>query len=145
MPEWLASDDYMSVGIVIAALVLIILKVLPRFLAGVPFVAPQDVHDQISANPDAVVLDVREPAEFTDELGHIKGAVNLPLNDVPKTLAENNDALKQFADTPLFVVCRTSKRAAMAARVLRKAGLTKVSVMSGGMIRWKRTRLPVER
>jgi 3-mercaptopyruvate sulfurtransferase SseA len=34
----------------------------------------------MDANPDPIVVDVREPNEFCDSGGHIPGAVNYPWN-----------------------------------------------------------------
>jgi 3-mercaptopyruvate sulfurtransferase SseA len=35
-----------------------------------------------------LILDVRGPDEFTGPLGHIAGATNLPLNDLPERLPD---------------------------------------------------------
>ncbi len=142
MPEWLKIDDLL-ISVSAAAVVVFGARLIPRLLAGVPFVPPKAVNQKIAEGADVLVLDVREPAEFTDALGHIKGAVNLPLGQVSLTLSKNSGALKGYADTPVFVVCRSANRAASAARILKRAGLSSVSVMSGGMLRWKRDGLPV--
>ena len=45
---------------------------------------------------------------------------------------------------PIVLVCRTDKRSAAAARTLRAAGFTQVSVLRRGMEQWNEAGLPVE-
>jgi uncharacterized membrane protein YdjX (TVP38/TMEM64 family)/rhodanese-related sulfurtransferase len=80
-----------------------------------------------------IVIDVREPDEFKGPLGHIAGAVNLPLGEVPHRLTE----IKALKGKPIILVCLTDKRSANAAAILRNAGFRDVSVLRGGMKRWK--------
>jgi Rhodanese-like domain len=44
----------------------------------------------------------------------------------------------------LVLVCRTDKRSATAARLLREAGFAHVAVLRSGMEQWNEERLPVE-
>jgi rhodanese-related sulfurtransferase len=84
-----------------------------------------------------LILDVRGPDEFIGPLGHIAGATNLPLNDLPERLP---DLVRQ--DRPVVVVCKTDRRSSIAADQLRKAGVADVSVLRGGMERWRELGLP---
>jgi rhodanese-related sulfurtransferase len=86
------------------------------------------------------VIDVRGPDEFTGDLGHIGGALNLPLGELPNRLSEIN-ALKE---RPVILVCRTDKRSTNASALLRGAGFGDVRVLRGGMVEWNRNKLPVE-
>jgi rhodanese-related sulfurtransferase len=81
------------------------------------------------------VIDVRGPDEFTGPLGHIAGALNLPVGELPGRLTEIN----ALHDKPVILVCRTDKRSASAAALLRDAGFRDVRVLRGGMERWNRT------
>lgn len=142
MPTGLDTEQLL-LSVSAAAAIALVVKFVPRFLAGVPFVAPKDAYQKLhSEHQDAVVLDVREPGEFNDALGHIKGAINLPLGQVGSQLAKNQAALSEYQETPIYVVCRSAQRAAIAAKSLRKAGLKSVYVVSGGMIRWRKDGLP---
>jgi rhodanese-related sulfurtransferase len=69
------------------------------------------------------------------------GAANLPVGELPERLAEIN-ALK---DRPVILVCRTDKRSATAAALLRDAGFRDVGVLRGGMEQWNQKGLPVGR
>ena len=86
----------------------------------------------------AVLIDVREPAEFA--AGHAVGARNVPLStlDGAKGLPSNK-AL------PLVVMCATGARASRAAAQLRKAGHASVHALAGGTAAWREASLPIEK
>jgi len=77
------------------------------------------------------VLDVREPEEFAHGLGHIQGALLVPLGELEARLAEVS------AQRPVVTVCRSGARSARAAAMLVKAGFADVANLSGGMLRWR--------
>ncbi|HEV2188781.1 MAG TPA: rhodanese-like domain-containing protein, partial [Stellaceae bacterium] len=84
------------------------------------------------------ILDVREPDEFTGPLGHIEGAVLIPLGE----LAERAGELAK--DRPIVAVCRAGSRSAQATMILQQAGFTDVANLNGGMLRWRAEGYPVE-
>ena len=67
-------------------------------------------------------------------------APNLPLGALPNPLS----GIKALPDGPVILVCRTDKRSAKAAEIVRTAGFSNVTVLRGGMERWNRAGLPVE-
>ena len=77
------------------------------------------------------VVDVREPAEFSGPLGHIRGATLVPLGE----LAARAKELPR--DKPVVAVCRAGSRSAHATAILQKAGITDVANLPGGMLRWR--------
>ena len=85
------------------------------------------------------MIDVRRPDEFDGPLGHIAGAKNLPVGDLPGRLIE----IEAVKDEPIVLVCQMDKRSANAAALLREAGFRDVRVLRGGMERWQRTNLQV--
>lgn len=70
----------------------------------------------------AIILDVRTPAEFKQ--GHIKGALNTPLNELSKHLSK----LKK--DQVIITCCASGMRSASAANILKSNGYT--TVYNGG-------------
>lgn len=105
-----------------------------RTFAGVPQIEPEWVEEHL----DAVhVLDVREPAEFDGELGHIRGAQLVPLGEMRARLGEVPK------DRPVVAVCRSGGRSAQASLILEKEGWPRVANLAGGMIRWRSLGLPV--
>ena len=77
------------------------------------------------------ILDVREPEEFTGPLGHIEGAILIPLGE----LAERAGELAK--DRPIVAVCRAGGRSAQATVILQQAGFADVANLTGGMLRWR--------
>jgi len=120
--------------------------VLPRLIAGtgVPFVDCSQVQQSIQNGEELLVLDVRSQGEFTGRLGHVPGAVNVPLAELNGRLLTNAAEMDDLRDSPVYVMCRTNNRSPNAARALKKKGFTKVAVVKGGMSAWKRARLPIE-
>jgi sulfur dioxygenase len=84
------------------------------------------------------ILDVRNEDEFDGPLGHIHGAKLVPL----ALLDEKLDSIAK--DKPVVTVCRSGARSAHATVILRKAGFERVANLSGGMLRWRSQRFPVE-
>ena len=107
---------------------------------GVWEIQPTALEERIAGAPvkDIQIIDVREPAEFTDVLGHIRGARLLPLSE----LAARADEIAR--DRPVVTVCRSGARSAQATVLLRKAGYTQLANLAGGMLRWRAESLPVE-
>jgi uncharacterized membrane protein YdjX (TVP38/TMEM64 family)/rhodanese-related sulfurtransferase len=99
-----------------------------------------ELANRLKVAPGIAVIDVRGPDEFMGPLGHIADASNMPVGELPKRLVEI-DALK---DRPVVLVCRTDKRSATAAMLLRDAGFRDVGVLRGGMEQWNQKGLPVE-
>jgi len=77
------------------------------------------------------IVDVREPDEFTGDLGHIPEAELVPLGRLGAV------ARAWPKDAELVVVCRSGGRSARAAAELTRAGFTRVHNMLGGMLRWR--------
>ncbi len=96
------------------------------------------------ASPEAVValrgkvrtVDVREPDEFTGELGHIEGAELVPLATVESA------ATKWNKDAELVLVCRSGGRSGRAAEALVRMGFSRVVNMTGGMLAVQAAKLP---
>jgi rhodanese-related sulfurtransferase len=91
------------------------------------------------ANPPLLV-DVREEHEFRGELGHIKGARLIPLRE----LSERSGEIIQFKDRDVVAICRVGVRSTTAAAILTGLGFEHVSNLTGGMLDWNDTHLPVE-
>lgn len=96
--------------------------------------SPQDAYLKIN---DFVVIDVRRPEEFCDELGHVANAKLM-------TLQENLEEKLKFLDKDALTlfVCRSGGRSARAARLAQAQGFTNVFNCAGGMIAWCKADLP---
>ncbi len=101
--------------------------------AGLAEIAPE----WVACHRGAVgVLDVRTPAEFDGELGHLEGAQLIPLDELRARASEVP------ADKPVVVVCQTGKRSGLGTVILRKAGVARAANIAGGMVRWRELGLP---
>lgn len=88
-----------------------------------------------------MVVDVREPEEFVGELGHIEGALLVPMDSLQPRLPK----LSGYIDQPVVVVCRAGARSASASAILLKSGFGDVKNLAGGMLAWAEAGLPVQR
>lgn len=75
----------------------------------------------------ATLLDVRTPEEFRG--GHLDGAINIPVQDLPARLAEVPKG------KPVVVYCAAGGRSARAAMMLKQAGHRHVHDL-GAMHNW---------
>jgi rhodanese-related sulfurtransferase len=81
------------------------------------------------------LIDVRTAEEFAS--GHIAGAVNISLQELPARLSEVPK------DRPVVLYCRSGNRSAQAMDVLKASGYTNIYDM-GGIIAWQSAGLPVQ-
>ncbi|MEE3852289.1 rhodanese-like domain-containing protein [Gordonia sp. LSe1-13] len=92
---------------------------------------PNDFTD----DADRVLLDVREDDEWA--AGHVRGALHIPLGDVPARLGEID------LDADLLVVCHSSGRSMRVLQYLDQMGY-EGSCVRGGMLAWVENGKPVE-
>ena len=93
-------------------------------------------------NADApVIIDVREQAEYRDDLGHLAGSRLIPLRMLSGKAAE----LDNLKGSEIVVVCRAGVRSTTAAAILTALGFEHVSNLKGGMLEWNEAALPIER
>ena len=95
--------------------------------AGVMEVEPAWVAEHLS---QVYLLDVREPEEC------IPGETTLADGGIP--LGQLRDRLTEIPrDKPVLAICRSGRRSAMAAGILRNAGFEQIASVAGGILRWK--------
>lgn len=83
---------------------------------------PHELMAQLKGGHPPVLVDVREEAEFRGELGHIQGAIRIPL----KELSSRAQELEQFKGRNLVAVCRVGVRSTTAAAILTGLGFDHV-------------------
>ena len=139
------SDPEAWLILLLLAVAMLLPRLLSRLIIGFnSFLSPSEVKRRIEAGESLLLLDVRSPAEFLGELGHIPGAVNMPLNAFRNTISKGEKPLSAPRNVPIVLICRSDSRAAYAARLLRKAGFVEIKVMSGGMQKWSSEEFPVD-
>lgn len=79
-------------------------------------------------DPKQVVVDVREPEEYTDR--HIPGVPLAPMMSIPE-LADGFDKDKEYV-----FVCRSGNRSQKVSLFLKQQGFDNVANFDGGMLSW---------
>jgi len=85
------------------------------------------------------LVDVREPEEFSGELGHVPDAVLVPLATVGEACSSWNKS------EPVVLICRSGKRSSQAALLLASQGFSRLYNLRGGMTAYVAAGLPTER
>ncbi len=107
-------------------------------VAGNPSgMAAPEAQRLLTEHPEALVLDVRNPDEWDDDLGHIEGARLIPLPELPARMTK----IEGWREKPVLVVCRVGVRSAEAAEILAGAGFQSVANLEGGMSAWRKAGL----
>ena len=103
--------------------------------------------DQLAAQEDCVLIDVRELAEYAQ--GHLPGAINLPrgvlefqIHAHPAMACVESEALAQ-PQRMLVLYCLGGGRSALAADSLQKLGFTAVHSLAGGFNAWRNAGHPI--
>ncbi|HEX2228127.1 MAG TPA: rhodanese-like domain-containing protein [Candidatus Binatia bacterium] len=98
---------------------------------------PQQAHEVLTTNPEAVYIDVRSEREFAN--GHPAGAVNIPVAfpDPTRGMMMNTDFVKvveaNFPKNKMLVVgCQAGPRANTACGLLQGAGYQQIANVLGG-------------
>ncbi|MCX6079283.1 MAG: rhodanese-like domain-containing protein [Chloroflexi bacterium] len=91
---------------------------------------------QMYQQKTAFFVDVREQAEW--DSFHIPGTTLIPLG----TLADRLQEVPK--DQQVVVVCRSGNRSVQGRDILKQAGYTNVTSMSGGVNDWKAKGYPIE-
>lgn len=104
-----------------------------------PTVDAPTLADLVARQAPITVLDVRSPAEYASE--HIPGSVNVPLEELP----EHAGRLGASLQGPVVLVCRSGVRAQQAEQALRRADLSNLHVLDGGIAAWEEKRQPLIR
>lgn len=107
-----------------------------ELLARIERMAPARLAAELDSAHPPCLLDVRTPGERKQK--HIAGSTHLPLNRLPESLGEIAPGKR------VVVHCATGYRSAIAASLLRRAGI-EVSDLAGGMAAWEAASLPTER
>jgi rhodanese-related sulfurtransferase len=102
---------------------------------GVYDISPEELA-RCSAN-EVAMIDVREPAEYVGELGHIAEAKLIPLATIPEQVTGLSK------ESTVVFVCRSGGRSARAAAFAQSLGFQNAYNMKGGMILWNALGLPV--
>jgi len=130
----------MKIVIAIAAVVILAGLLFAQQGDGAKLMTPAQVASLLKSYSTTVLLDVRTPAEFSGETGHLAGAILIPVQELEQRVAE----LKPYKGRQVVVYCRTGHRSTAGSAILLKHGF-KAFNMEGGITRWRAESLPTTR
>ena len=121
------------------------LELVKDCLTDVREIMPWDMAARVAANPDLLIIDVREPYEF--DAMHIEGSINVPRGilesacewDYEETVPELVEARKR----EIVVVCRSGYRSILAAHSMQVLGYSNVVSLMTGIRGWKDNEQPL--
>ncbi len=115
------------------------LQLIRHCLTDVREILPWDLEERLEANPDLLILDVREPDEFAAM--HIAGSMNVPRGILESACEweyeETEPELARAREREIVVVCRSGHRSILAANSLQVLGYTNVVSLQTGVRGWK--------
>lgn len=98
-------------------------------------VGPEELYRALESG--ALIVGVRTPEEYA--LGHVPGAVNLPVEEVARWA----DTLPK--DKPVYLYCRSGNRSRQAAEYLKRKGYANLYNVEGGVLAIERAGYPLVR
>jgi len=115
------------------------LELIQDCLADVREIMPWDLVERLAANPDLLIVDVREPYEY--DAMHIAGSLNVPRGilesacewDYEETIPE----LVRAREREVVLACRSGHRSILAANSLIVLGYENVASLKTGLRGWK--------
>ncbi len=96
---------------------------------GIPQISVEALKAKLDAKEDIFVLDVREPHEYP--IANL-GAPLIPVGTLEGRVAE----LAAEKNREIVIHCRSGARSQKAALILKNAGFTNVSNLTGGILAW---------
>lgn len=111
----------------------------------IQFITADELKGKLAKNEPIVIIDVRATSGFLDSDNKIKGAIHVklrrlksrlsfpPLKDVPRN-----------REVVTYCACPNDESAMRAAQVLSETGFSRVRVLKGGWVTWKKINGQVE-
>lgn len=101
--------------------------------------SPEQFSEKMKLFPDAPVIDVRTPGEFSQ--GHLVNALNYDWNG-----SSFDQQVSQLDKSkPVFVYCQSGNRSASAVARMKELGFKEVYELDGGIRTWRSAKLPETR
>lgn len=92
----------------------------------------EDWVNQLAADENAVILDVRTEDEFND--GYIENALNIDINKGQAFIYEIEELDK---NKNYYVYCRSGARSAKACQIMNELGIENAYNLLGGILDWE--------
>lgn len=102
-------------------------------------ISVEEVQDAISKEGDLQLIDVRTLEEY--QAGHLKDAKNICVTE--DDFQEKVQHLNK--NEPVYLYCKSGKRSARAAKILKDMGFTEIYDMDGGFTKWEENQYDFEK
>jgi rhodanese-related sulfurtransferase len=99
-------------------------------------IGPEDLVAMLKSHRRPFLLDLRDEQEFKSY--HLKGAVNIPLDDLAKR------AQRLPKDREIVLACHAGQQSIVGARVLHHLGIERMRRLDGGIVAWQQKGLPLQ-
>jgi UPF0176 protein len=96
-----------------------------------------ETFNSITADPQTLIVDMRNHYEY--EVGHFKGAIEIPSDTFREQLPQAVELLKDQKDKPVIMYCTGGIRCEKASAYLLHRGFEKVFHLEGGIIHYANT------
>ncbi len=124
-------------GLIIIIIILtgyfLVRKIFPSKRFDITNITAEEVKQKIERKEDIVLLDVRTVGEFNGSLGHIPGALLIPLNELRNRVSE----LDSLKEKQIIVYCRSGNRSRYATEYLSQQGFDALNML-GGIKAWNK-------
>ena len=129
--------------IMLAVALLAIVSFLPRIIGHFrrgSMMSVDELKNRLDSDEEVLLLDVRTPADYMGEQGHVAGSMLIPLEELGQRIGELSDYLEK----PVITICRTDRKSGKAAQLLAQHGFADVHVAKMGMTDWNAKKYPVQ-
>ena len=125
-----------------------VMQMVAEAKAEVPGIGPDEARRRWEADPNTLIVDVRDLAARRAS-GMVEGAIvvsagNLPFAADTEMPEEWRDPCLQDRSRPVVTVCDLGPMSALAAKTLQEMGFSNVAYLEGGTQAWKEAGLPTE-
>ncbi len=104
------------------------------------FIDADALFKRMQVGEPALLIDVREPAEYRDD--RAENAVSIPLGSISKERVQAHRPQWNAASEPVYLICESGLRALQAAEQLHREGVCHPVVVNGGAEAWRDAQLP---
>ncbi|MCG2419280.1 rhodanese-like domain-containing protein [Aequorivita sp. F47161] len=96
----------------------------------VTVISPEEVYNAVRDSGNLQLIDVRTKEEYGED--HLETAQNICVtdDDFREKVAKLNK------DEPVYLYCRSGKRSAKAAQIMKEMGFKEIYDMEGGFLNW---------
>lgn len=128
------SAEFLTGLLIAAAFAFLAWPHVQRVLGLGPGISPEKLKARLERGDPTLIVDVREREEAL--MGSLPGAINMPLSDLASRIQELAFSISERPETGVVLVCQSGMRAERALVVLVGAGVSKVTVLKGGVTAW---------